>query len=224
MDFVKASVFLRPAVVSLEGLTPGPDRDVYLFVKTNNLPKDVNSPDPADPMRDVRKSQAIIDQPGPNDGQPTPNDPTGANDVRRDGDKPPVDKPSSSLPTSPVPPLGADFDMLNQLYPTYTVHAYRDTGTTTVRRGQTFKVFTPQTSFGYYIHHDGDLEGWKHQLDGAQLVEPNLYLVSVPQGSAKEITTRIEAVEGPPFSWWWLLLLLLLILLIWFFKRKPSGP
>ena len=215
MDFVNASTFTREAEVSVAALPDSgtPDRDVYLFVRTYNLPENVNSPDPQDPLRDVRRAQEIIDQPGPNDGQPNPND-----------DRRVVDKAVSSLPDSKVPPLGADFDTLNQLYPTYIVHSYRDTGTTTVRKGTTFKLLTPQTSFGYYINHEGDLSGWKHQLEGAQKIATDLYLIAVPQGGTKSVRTTIEAVEGSGFSWWWLLLLLLLLLIIWFLKRRGSTP
>jgi opacity protein-like surface antigen len=93
------------------------------------------------------------------------------------------------------PPLGVDFDTLDQLYPTYVVHAFHDTGKTTVVNGRTMHVLRPQTSFGYYVHHDGQLEGWDTALQGAQQIAPDYYRIAVPQGGTETVTTRIVARE-----------------------------
>ena len=84
---------------------------------------------------------------------------------------------------------------MNQQYPTYIVHAFRDTGTTQVVNGRTLKVLKPQSSFGYYVNHEGALAGWDTALEGAEEIAPNYYRVSVPQGGSTTVKTRIVARE-----------------------------
>jgi len=177
MDFVNASTFTREAEVSVAGLqsSGATQRDVYLYVKTYNLPRDVNAPQP-DTMRDISRVQEILKRGGQDIRQPSAAVATGA-----------------TLPK--VPPLGESFDTLNQLYPTYVVYAYHDTGRTTTRRGTTYKVLRPQSSFGYYINHEGPMAGWNHALEGAQEIAPAFYKVAVPEGGAKTVQTRVVAQE-----------------------------
>lgn len=85
---------------------------------------------------------------------------------------------------------------MDKIMPTYRVYAYHDTGTTlTTDGGTVLRLLRPQGSFGYYVRHDGDVEGWKHQLDGAVQLAPNLYLIKVPNNGSAKVTTTIEAVE-----------------------------
>jgi hypothetical protein len=114
---------------------------------------------------------------------------------------------------------------MNQLYPTYLVHAFYDTGATVTVRGQTLRVLKPQSSFGYYVNHDGSLGGWDTALTGAQEIAPNYYRIPVPQGGAATIHTRIVA-RAPGLlgiSWWWwiLLLVVIVLLLIALLRRRP---
>jgi Outer membrane protein beta-barrel domain len=178
MDFVNASVFTREAEVSVAGLTPlgAAPRDVFLYVQTRQLPKDINRPQPGDTLLDWSKASKFSDPRLP------------GTDIRRqpvtigDGAQPPV-----------RPPLGEPFELLNQIYPTYVVHAYNDSGRTVTRKGVVYKVLQPQSSFGYYVHHDGALTGWAHELQGATQIAPDFYRIAVPEGGTRTVTTRIEA-------------------------------
>jgi hypothetical protein len=85
---------------------------------------------------------------------------------------------------------------LDPVIPTYRVHAYHDTGRKIIQNGLTIKIVSPQSSFGYYVIHNGPLAGWKYSLEGAQEIGPNLYLIAVPNHSAAKIITTIEAVES----------------------------
>lgn len=191
MDYVNASVFTREAEVSVAGLAPlgAAPRDVFLYVQTRQLPKDVKHPQPGDALLDWSRARPFADPRVP------------GTDIRRapssiaDGAQPPV-----------RPPLGEPFELLNQIYPTYVVHAYNDSGRTVTRKGTVYKVLQPQSSFGYYVHHDGALTGWDHSLQGATPIAPNFYRIGVPEGGAATVRTTIEAREtaaGPSGSSRW---------------------
>jgi len=177
MDFVNASTFTREAEVSVAGLQAlgATQRDVYLYVKTYNLPEDTSAPPQRDALRDLSRADEIISR-------------------KRDDRQPPA--------PPKLPPVGEDFDRLNQIYPTYIVYAYHDTGRTTVRHGTTYKVLRPQGSFGYYVHHEGETSGWRHALDGAREIAPNLYLVAVPEGGKTDIRTTVEARGPRKYALW----------------------
>ena len=52
------------------------------------------------------------------------------------------------------------------------------------------------------ISRDGEIAGWKHRLEGANLEEiaPNFYRLSVPNDSFATVTTIIEAIEPKRFA------------------------
>lgn len=184
MDFVEASTFERDAEISIAGLAPASgvtQRDVYLYVQTLQMPKSVAKPDASQNLVDFGKLQDVL--------------------RRGDNGRLASSGGTSTPPQIPDrPPLDGDFSTLNQLYPSYVVHAFRDTGASINVGGQVRRVLQPQSSFGYYVHHAGPLVGWDTALDGAQLIAPNYYLVAaVPEGGAKVVKTRIVAREqdGP---------------------------
>ena len=85
--------------------------------------------------------------------------------------------------------------------PSYRVHVYRDTGGVLSIGGTTRPVLSYQTSFGYDVTHTGEIEGWRHEIEGAGLLKlaPDWYRIQVPNGGEVPVTTKIEAVEpaGP---------------------------
>ncbi len=182
MNFVEASTFRREAEISVRGLapkpTPTPQRDVYLYVQTDNLPA---------PRRGSLPDSATIP------GQDRPARPPGYANVAGAA----VPDPGGD-PPGEVEPLPKDFyDELRETTPTYQVHAFHDTGRTVTLRGNTHKLLAPQTSFGYFIDHEGQLMGWRHKLEGAQEIIPGKYYkIPVPEGGAATVTTTIEAVES----------------------------
>jgi hypothetical protein len=180
MDFVNASTFARDAEISVAGLQQLPGvtaRDVYLYVKTYNLPKDVKAPPRPDLLRDLERLRRVLLRQRTTDVAVSERAVAAAADVQK------VRRPQ----------LGIDFDVLNQVLPTYVVHAYHDTGLRVTVRGADRSVMRPQSSFGYYLTHEGSLGGWDHALDGAQQIAPNYYLIATPEGGAKQIRTAITA-------------------------------
>ena len=84
---------------------------------------------------------------------------------------------------------------------TYRVHVYHDTGRTITTGGIVRPILRYQTSFGYDVTHEGELEGWRHRIDGPGLVElaPGWYKIPVPNQGSTTVTTTIEAIE--PRRW-----------------------
>ena len=103
---------------------------------------------------------------------------------------------STELPDVPIE------NELDQSFPTYRVHAYRDTGIRFMENGVEIAKFRPQGPFGYYVSHEGDLEGWRHTLEGEnlELISPDFYRIPVPDGGVAVVKTTIEAIELSRFA------------------------
>ncbi|HEU4881804.1 MAG TPA: hypothetical protein VFT45_06155 [Longimicrobium sp.] len=128
-------------------------------------------------------------------------------------------------------------------YPTYIVHAYHDTGRKLkLEDGSQVPILEPQTSFGYFMQHAGDLVGWETRIYDAEKISETLYRLAVPHKGSRYVETAIQARESasepplppdgidrgtgpqthPPhevdvkkWPWWlWLLLALLVLLLL----------
>ena len=215
MNFVSASRFEREAEVSVRGLQPAPgappQRDVYLYVQTNNMPAQVNgNPRPrARPTPNPSSGGFFAPKPGGGSGGASTSKPGGT----------PAPKPGAP-PAKPVPPAGpsvvrdatvsvnqspdveieplpkSQYEQLRETAPTYQVHGFHDTGRTITLRGRPFKVLEPQSSFGYFVDHTGTLLGWRHELEGAEKIAPNYYHLGVDNGGAARVTTIIEAIDS----------------------------
>ena len=214
MDFVGASLFERDAEISVVGLSdhPAGKRDVFLYVERRNMPAyhDDGAPSskPSDTLpqrdgQDRRIAAAVAAAPAVATAPPDP---------------------------SADPPAGTNEPATDAL-PTWTVHAYHDTGQTIRLADGEHRVLLPQTSFGYYLSHEGPLLGWSDRLDGAERLREDLYRVAPANDSAVVIKTLIQAVEpgdtaiGEPWPpkdatqgfgrVFWIILLVLVVLFIW---------
>ena len=83
--------------------------------------------------------------------------------------------------------------------PTYWVHVYRETAESIPVGTGKQAILRPQSSFGYRVLHEGDLEGWRHSIRGAEgahleQLAPNFYRLTVPNDSFAVVTTTIEAL------------------------------
>jgi hypothetical protein len=186
MDFVDASTFEREAEVSVAGLTqlPGPRRDVFLYVKTFNMPAFGDQTRPGHVLRDLEKLQKFEDR--CRDGEGSGSGCGDGGDANRRTTRGNVPSPNQS------------FDVLDQTMPTYVIHVYHDTGKVVTEGGVTRKVLEPQSSFGYYVRHDGALVGWDTALAGAQRIAPNFYRIGVPEGGSAVVKTKVTALEHAP--------------------------
>lgn len=127
--------------------------------------------------------------------------------------------------------------------PTWVVHSYHDTGEKITLANKKFVVLQPQTAFGYFVDHDGPLQGWSDVIEGADRLREDLYQVAPPNNGAVRVKTIVQAVEAgetrvgdpwPPAApppepvvqkWWmWLLLLVLILLGAIILIRRRSRP
>jgi hypothetical protein len=206
MEFAGLSALDHPATISLRGLQAvtgvGKDRDVYLYVKTLNMPAPGNEPVflPGKAMADARR-YAESPPPRPpkagDDGQsgsrgkaPPPSR------MASDGGEPPLIRSAAEVPV-----LSA-YQKVASVWPTYEVHVYYDTGDTMSVKGRTLKRLAAMIPFGYFVWHDGPLYGFIHSiegLDGATLLKlaPNFYRVHIVNEGSIRVRTAISAMEKP---------------------------
>jgi hypothetical protein len=92
--------------------------------------------------------------------------------------------------------VGLTEEELDQLFPTYRVHAYHDTGfKQVVADGTERPVLRSQSSFGLYVYHEGGVEGWETAIQGATKIAENLYLISVPDKGETKVKVVVQAIE-----------------------------
>jgi hypothetical protein len=185
MEFSTASTFAREAQISVRGLPdPGtPQRDVYLLVRTTNMPERVGPrPKPDDPDAD-RRIAALRSRGEEGEGEYDPY----ATDL-------------------------GGFDLVARDEPTYIVHVFHDTGQTDAESGRPVLTAQTPFGYvinheGPLHGWRHELSGATLTQVG-----PNLYRLRVPTGGEAVVSTRIEAVERPR-TWWKRLLRWLLALL-----------
>jgi len=175
MDFVHASEFRRRARIDINGLEPLGDgrreRDVYVYLQTRNMPKNVV--DHEFSAQQLSLFNALGLEPYPINARST----AALQKLLADGT--------------------ATLDQIEQLMPTYIVRVYHDTG---IERNGT-RIIEAQSSFGYFVSHDGPLNGWHHEIVGKDIdLRPidgarNFYVTSVPEGGSIEVVTNIIAFD-----------------------------
>jgi hypothetical protein len=90
-------------------------------------------------------------------------------------------------------------DYTAKYFPTMLVHVYHPTGLHKKIKGKSIEVYEPQSSYGYYVSHDGKLYGWDAGLKGKGLkrVSDNTYRIWVPNDKAVDVTTTVDALDKP---------------------------
>jgi hypothetical protein len=223
MNFAKASSFERDAQINIQGLASlgGAARDVYVFLEKRNMPTfptfGVGSPPPTprQPPPDTGGGQ------GDGAGGGAAGGPPGAVGV-------PAAATSTAAASGPVNPK-YDPDALQKM-PTYIVHVYHDTGQKRTVNGTTYAVVEPQSSFGYFVQHEGVFFGWDAGIaastPGLQVtkVGKDFYKLSVPEGGRVIIKTQVNTVDLT--TWWiWLLVILIVLIIVLILKKlKRAGP
>lgn len=182
LQFVNASTIKKSAQIDVRGLQAGdPARDVYLYVKTRNMPERItdNTPLPAQLIGKELSTKLRKAKVGVPEG-------------RSVGKKTAV-----AIQTAMASGL-LDDDDVEAFMPTYTVYAWHDTG----KKHKGKAILKAQAPFGYVVFHDGPLEGWHTSLQapGYTLTEisENYYRLSVPKGGQATVVSTIQALEKPP--------------------------
>ncbi len=89
------------------------------------------------------------------------------------------------------------FDWVAAYFPTTVMHVYHDTGLHRIVNHKKVEVYEPQSSYGYFVSHDGKLYGWDVAIKGARKVAPNVYRLWIKDDQAVSVTTSIDALEQP---------------------------
>ncbi len=188
MDFVKASEFERLAQISVQGARPAGagDQDVYVYIDRFNMPYELKEPAPPP---NLKEAIALIERRHGGGG--------GGDFTHAEGFESP---PEGSPPEDDPNPPQAIFDELAKLVPAVRFHVYRTTPAR-IRVGGTVKpVVDEQTSFGYFVLHEGDVYGWDQILGGdfEPTDVPGLYHLKVPRDGKVVINTKVRGYEQPP--------------------------
>jgi hypothetical protein len=223
MDFVNNSELEREAEINLVGLPSlgTPVRDIYVYVKTVNMPgpSDKEIKLPLDRMRETLSMMGHGPVRGGRAPDPGPDQP-GGKPVDKPADKPAAEAkagvagavaaaavaPRAQVPrrAAPLPPSPgmSVHEALSEVWPTYEVHVYYETGETMTADGTEHRRLSPLVPFGYFIAHKGPLFGFVHDFDAIDgtLVEelaPNFYRLSIPDGGKARVTTKIASLDRP---------------------------
>jgi hypothetical protein len=169
MDFASASSFKDEAEISVVGLT---------------------APDPARNLHDVYLYVEKLHM--PKDTKPGTIDPTMDPNLVKEFGSMSFERMNSVIRSGALTP-----DQLDRFMPAYRVHAFHDTGKKIRISGTAQPLLEPQTSFGYYVKHDGELYGWDTELVGAKKIAENFYKLEVRANGTALIRTAITALEQP---------------------------
>jgi hypothetical protein len=91
--------------------------------------------------------------------------------------------------------VGLSDDELDQVFPTFRVHVYHDTGERLKENGEEKPVLRAQSSFGLYMYHEGPVEGWQTSIQGATRISDNVYQMPVPKDGSAKIKVIVQAVD-----------------------------
>ncbi|HEV8430880.1 MAG TPA: hypothetical protein VGQ41_23460 [Pyrinomonadaceae bacterium] len=190
MNYDGASLFAREADISVVGLkafSPTP-RDVYLAVEKLNMA-------PTGKADEGQFLRASMDRLMRREGGALGDKLKRARSILSD-----VGGETKSDRLQTLVRVLSEVDLteeeLDQLFPTFRVHVYHDTGERVARPDGTERpVLKEQSSFGVYAYHEGTLEGWQTSIQGAQRIEDNLYLIPVPNDGSAKVKVVVQAVD-----------------------------
>lgn len=201
MTFAALSSIDRDATISIKGLQhlTGQvlDRDVYLYVQTTNMPEPGTSPLFL-PVEKMAKAKRYAEAP-PMLPQPEQRNPDATGKGLAVSAQPAA---SIAVKDEGELPLLTANQALMQVWPTYMVHVYYDTGKKRDVGGTKRPVLAPMVPFGFFLSHDGPLYGFTHELrglGGVTLTEiaPNFYRMHLKNESSVRVAAHITAEERP---------------------------
>lgn len=189
MNFAPTSTFKDTAELTIKGLPSiAPDgRDVYVWVETLNMPKVIKPDTRPGLLKTLLPSSGNFTR-GNEGGIPKEGQPIAI---------PGLAKLQQMLLTGET-----TFERVEEVVPTYIVHVYHDTGKKLRLGGIDRPVLVEQGAFGYFVHHDGSLYGWQHELVGdgftlEKIAEDFYRIKKMPNDGSVRVSVKIEALEHP---------------------------
>ena len=196
MNYDHASTLEREAEINTIGIpkdaAPDP-RDVYLAVETINMLKNTPGADAgtflsANMFRILRQSE----------GGPLAEKLRKVLEILKDLGRETKDaKQRLDILVEVLTDAGLTDDELDQVFPTFRIHVYHDTGERLKDEdtGEERPVLRAQSSFGLYMYHEGGLEGWQTSIQGATRISDNIYQMPVKKDGTAKIKVLVQAVE-----------------------------
>lgn len=225
MNYTGLSTAAVPATINIVGMknaTGGArDRDIYLYVQMSNMPDHGQEAIWLD-VENMEEARRYATHPPPVPPQADQRDirrKYSAEALKRMKKDPAFARKAAAVAAARAKqvasrigggplnrysvPVMSPEQALSDVWPTYKVRVYYDTGKTTKNDdGEVRRILSPMTPFGFYLTHQGPLYGFTHKLEGlagAQLdqVAPNIYKVRVPNEGSVRVQTTITAEEKP---------------------------
>lgn len=221
MEFAGLSTYTEEATISLQGLQAitgqAKDRDVYVYVKTDNMPKHGEEAMWL-PAKDMAKARRYAEYPpdappvaapdGKKEADARVKAAAAAANVKAAPPAPPAPAPApdrgAQLPSADdvlALPLLTPAEAMSTVWPTYQVFAFYDTGETVTAKGKTRKVLKAMVPFGYHFTHDGPHYGFSHGLTPIGVtwteIAPNLYKVHLQNEGKFKVRVNVTAHEMP---------------------------
>jgi len=178
-------------------------------IDTSGLPKD-DAPDPRDVYMAIEKVGMEQDTPGADEGTFLSNRITRPmrrggplaeklkrvlEILRNIGQETKDEKQRLEILITVLSDAGLTDDELDQVFPTFRVHVYHDTGERIDENGVEKPVLRAQSSFGLYMYHEGAIEGWQTSIQGATRISDNVYQMPVPKDGTAKIKVLVQAVD-----------------------------
>jgi hypothetical protein len=204
-----ATIFLQDSVFKNMDYDHASTVEREAEINTTGLPKD-DAPDPRDVYIAIEKVGMEQNTPGADEGILLTNRITRAmrrggplaeklkrvlEILRNIGQQTEDPKKRLQILITVLNDAGLTDDELDQVFPTFRVHVYHDTGERSEQDGELRPVLRAQSSFGLYIYHEGPVEGWQTSIQGATRISGNVYQMPVPKDGSGKITVKIQAVE-----------------------------
>ncbi len=162
-------VYIAIEKVGMEQNTPGADEGIFLI---NRISRAMRKGGPI--AEKLKRAQALLDQVG-----------RGAEGQNQ----------RLEVLVNVLTEVGLSDDELDQVFPTFRVHVYHDTGERIEEDGEKKPVLRAQSSFGLYMYHEGPVEGWQTSIQGATRISDNVYQMPVPKDGSAKIKVLVQAVD-----------------------------
>ncbi|HEY4184219.1 MAG TPA: hypothetical protein VGP07_04085 [Polyangia bacterium] len=191
MMFTGASRVEKTAFLDLRALPalPGgnPNRDLYVYIKASNLPETAPTAERA-PIPARPPTGRTNDGPAREKAAPIELPKRGA-----------IGRQTAQVIAEALSAGRLSFDEAQAVMPTYVAYVWHDSGKVLGTGGSATKLLDGQPSFGMFVWHDGDLNGWRHSFEGRNVTPlgPNFFKVSVPEGGTARVTARVTACQLP---------------------------
>ncbi|MBN1796947.1 MAG: outer membrane beta-barrel protein [Spirochaetales bacterium] len=85
-------------------------------------------------------------------------------------------------------------------YLVWAAYGYRYNGKAVIIKGNPYYLADSMGSFGYVVHHEGEVMQWETDIEGAEKADEHNYTIEIDPETVVEVLTRIKPVEFSGFA------------------------